>query len=130
LRRQLARLGIEGAHTRPRLEIIEDYARTLKRIGQNAASAAIDEWLAAHKGLVMLEYSGNKYGKWRRVDIESVWLGDRLANELTQPQLFAELTKMKCPRIKPDMGRPDLIFCLGIFQQELAEAKRAGAAAK
>jgi hypothetical protein len=79
----------------------------------------------------MLEYSSNKYdNKWRRVDIEAVLLGDRLANELSQKQLYTELEKIKCPRIKPDMGKPDLIFCLGIHQQEQLEAKRAEAAAK
>jgi hypothetical protein len=61
------------------------------------------------------------------VDIESLLLGDRLANELSQMQLYAELKKIKCPRIKPDMSKIDMLFCLGIFQQEQLEAKRAGA---
>ena len=52
----------------------------------------------------MLEYSSNKFGKWRRVDIHSVLIGDRLANELSQWELYAELKKMKCPRIADGMG--------------------------
>ena len=76
----------------------------------------------------MLEISSNRFGKWRRVDIESVLIGDRLANEMSLKQLYAELEKISCPRIKPDMGKHDLIFCLGIHQQELLEAKRAEAA--
>jgi prophage maintenance system killer protein len=48
------------------------------------------------------------------VDIESLLLGDRLANELSQMQLYAELKKIKCPRIKPDMSKIDMLFCLGI----------------
>lgn len=79
----------------------------------------------------MLEYSSNKFGKWRRVDIEAVQLRDgRLASELDQWKLYAELTKMKCPRITPGMGKPEMLFLLGIHQQELLEAKRAKAAAK
>jgi hypothetical protein len=79
----------------------------------------------------MLEISSNRYdNKWRRVDIESVMLGDRLANDLSRVQLFSELTKIQCPRIKPDMGKHDLLFCYGVHLQELAEAKRAEAAAK
>jgi hypothetical protein len=78
----------------------------------------------------MLEYSSNKYGKWRRVDIEALWLGDRLANDLSQQQLHAELTRIKCPRITQGMGKPEMLFALGVFQQEQVEAKRAEAAAK
>ena len=75
----------------------------------------------------MLEISSNRYGVWRKVDVESVWLGDRLANSVSLKQLYTELTAMKCPHIKPDMGKHDLIFCLGIHQQGLLEAKRAEA---
>ena len=75
----------------------------------------------------MLEYSTNKFGKWRRVDAHSVQLPDgRLANDLDQWALAAELKKMKCPRVTEGMGKPDLILLLGIHQQELLEEKRAG----
>jgi hypothetical protein len=49
LRRQLARLGIEGAHTRPKNEIVSAYVATLKRIHDDAGSAAVDAWLEQHK---------------------------------------------------------------------------------
>jgi hypothetical protein len=57
-------------------------------------------------------------------------IGDRLGFDLTQAQLFSELTKINCPRIMPDMGRHDLLFCYGVHLQELAERRRAEAAAK
>jgi hypothetical protein len=73
----------------------------------------------------MLEYSSNRYGKWRRVDIETVMLGDRLATDLNQWQLHAELKKMKLPRLTENMGKSEMIFLLGVHQQEMMEAKRA-----
>jgi hypothetical protein len=78
----------------------------------------------------MIEYSSNKYGKWRRVDIESLWLGDNLASDMTQQRLYAELTDAGVPRITKGMGKPDLLFCLGVHQQELVEAKREAGATK
>ena len=72
----------------------------------------------------MLEYSSNKFGKWRRVDIDSVMLGDRLANELNQWELYAALKKMKCPRVVEGQGKPEMLFLLGVHQQELLEKKR------
>jgi hypothetical protein len=73
------------------------------------------------------DYSSNKYGVWRRVDIEAVMLGDRLANDLNQWQLAAELKRLKVPRVTDGMGKSEMIFLLGIHQQEVLEAKRAEA---
>ena len=70
----------------------------------------------------MLEYSSNRYGKHRRVDISSVRIGNRLANDMSISELHAELQKIKCPRIVPGMPKPDMIFALGVFQQEQSEA--------
>jgi hypothetical protein len=54
----------------------------------------------------MIEYSSNKYGKWRRVDISALWLGDNLASDMTQQRLYAELTDAGVPRIAdPRVGR-------------------------
>jgi hypothetical protein len=50
LRTLLGRLGIEGAHTKPRVEIINAYAAKLKQIHDDAGSAAVDTWLEQHKG--------------------------------------------------------------------------------
>ena len=73
----------------------------------------------------VIEYSSNKYGRWRRVVISALWIADQLASEMTQQRLYAELTHIKCPRITREMGKPELLFCLGVHQQELVEAKRA-----
>ena len=54
-------------------------------------------------------------------------LGDRLANTLSQWELYAELTKIGCPRITQNMGKPEMLFLLGVHQQETLEAKRAEA---
>jgi hypothetical protein len=70
----------------------------------------------------VIEYSSNKFGTWRRVDIESLMLGDKRANDLPQHQLYALLKEADCPRINIDMGKPDLLFCLGVAQQEAQEA--------
>jgi hypothetical protein len=50
LRRQLCRLGIADSQPAPRLQIINAYAATLKRIHDDAGSAAVDAFLANHKG--------------------------------------------------------------------------------
>jgi hypothetical protein len=50
LRSMLGRLGVPDAHTAPRLQIIDSYARMLKRIHEDAGSAAVDAWLAGHRG--------------------------------------------------------------------------------
>jgi hypothetical protein len=43
LRRLLAPF-VEGAHTRPRLEIIADYAKELRRVYDTAGEAAVERW--------------------------------------------------------------------------------------
>ena len=78
----------------------------------------------------VIEYSSNKYGRWRRVDISALWIADQLASEMTQQRLYAELSHIKCPRISKEMGKPELLFCLGVHQQEQREAKRAAGAAE
>jgi hypothetical protein len=79
----------------------------------------------------MLEYLSNKYStKIRRVDIMAVRIGKRRAYDLEQHVLFAELQKIHPEAVKKfslnrDMAKPDLIFCLGVHQQELQEAEDA-----
>jgi hypothetical protein len=45
LRGQLAKLGIEGAHTKPRSQLVDAYAAMLKRIGDEGSAKAIDAFL-------------------------------------------------------------------------------------
>jgi hypothetical protein len=76
----------------------------------------------------MLQYSSNRYGKHRTVDIADLWLPDnRKASDMDQGKLFAELKKLGCPRVNQDMGRAELLFCLGVHQQEQREAARESA---
>jgi hypothetical protein len=73
----------------------------------------------------MLEVSSNKFGRWRRVDISDLWLTDgRNANSLNAWQLYDELAKVGCPNIARGMAKPDLLFALGVFQQDQREAAR------
>jgi hypothetical protein len=44
LRTLLGRLGIEGAHTKPRLEIISLYAAKLKQIHDAGGVSAVEAW--------------------------------------------------------------------------------------
>ena len=50
LRQQFHRLGIPGAHTRPRNEIIEDYFTLLRKVHDNASSLAVDAFLQKYRG--------------------------------------------------------------------------------
>jgi hypothetical protein len=73
----------------------------------------------------MLEYASNKFGRWRKVDIDGLWLADgRNANELNQWQLFAELKRLGVPHIKENMAKVDLLFLLGCHEQEVRESAR------
>jgi hypothetical protein len=73
----------------------------------------------------MIEVSTNKFGgRWRKVDIEDVWLDGRNAKEMNQWQLFAELQKLGVPHITKDTAKSDLIFLLGVFQQDEREKAR------
>jgi hypothetical protein len=49
LRGLFARLGIPDAFSRPRNELIGDYAAMLKRVGDEASRVAIDAWLIQHR---------------------------------------------------------------------------------
>ena len=44
------------------------------------------------------------------------------------PELYAELKRMKCPRITECVGKNEMIFLWWLHQQEVLEAKRAEAA--
>jgi hypothetical protein len=72
----------------------------------------------------MIEVSSNRYGRWRKVDISDLWLDGRNVNELNQWQLFAELEKLRVPHITKHTAKADLLFLLGIFQQDQREAAR------
>jgi hypothetical protein len=75
----------------------------------------------------VLEISSNKYGRWRRVDVESLYLEDgRNANDLTVWELQPLLEKLGVPHVKPGMAKPDLLFAFGIFQQDQRETARNG----
>ena len=51
LRPQLAKLGIRDAHTRPRDAIVEDYYQMMRKVHDEAGSAAVDAWLhQQHRG--------------------------------------------------------------------------------
>jgi hypothetical protein len=49
LRRQFGKLGIEGAHTKPRNQLVEAYAAMLKRIHDDAGRAAVDAFLQSKR---------------------------------------------------------------------------------
>jgi hypothetical protein len=75
----------------------------------------------------VLEISSNSVdGKFRRVDIHSLMIGDSLAHELSTPELHAALKKMGCPRISKDLGKQDVLFRYGVWLLERAEAVRNG----
>jgi hypothetical protein len=70
----------------------------------------------------VIQISSNKYGRWRQVDIESLYLEDgRNANDLTVWELQPLLEKQGIPHVKPGMAKPDLLFALGVFQQQQRE---------
>jgi hypothetical protein len=50
LRSQFDKLGIAGAHTKPRNQLVEAYAAMLKRIHDDAGRAAVDAFLQSKKG--------------------------------------------------------------------------------
>ena len=71
----------------------------------------------------MLEYSSNKFGRWRSVDIHNLFLEDgRNAHDLTVWELQPLLEKMGVPHAKPGVAKPDLLFAYGIYLQEKREA--------
>ena len=79
----------------------------------------------------MREFSTNKYGPWRRCNVETVLIGDRLACDYSQWELFTELKKRKTPRIgETCVGKDEMIFLFWLAQEEAREAKRAEAAAQ
>jgi hypothetical protein len=49
LRQQFAQLGIPGAHTRPRNEIVSDYYQMLRKIHDDAGSIAVDAFLQSKR---------------------------------------------------------------------------------
>jgi len=49
LRSIFDRLGIDRAHSRPRNELLADYERLLKRIGDEASAKAIDAFLKSKR---------------------------------------------------------------------------------
>jgi hypothetical protein len=49
LRRLFAGLGIEGAWTRPRNELVADYVRVLKKVFDTAGNAAVTAFLESKK---------------------------------------------------------------------------------
>jgi hypothetical protein len=49
LRTLLDKVGVKNAHTRPRNEIVADYAALLRRVHDDAGSKALDAWLENHR---------------------------------------------------------------------------------
>jgi hypothetical protein len=49
LRPILNKLGVAGAHTRPKNEIVADYVRMLRKIHDTAGSVAVETFLETHK---------------------------------------------------------------------------------
>jgi hypothetical protein len=50
LRRQLAKIGVEGAHSDGRHIIAARYAALLQKLRDDAGNAAVDTFLANHRG--------------------------------------------------------------------------------
>jgi hypothetical protein len=73
----------------------------------------------------MLEISSNKFGRWMRVDIHSLFLEDGTnLNDLTVWQLQPLLEKLGVPHAKPGVAKQDLLFAYGCWQQDQRETAR------
>jgi hypothetical protein len=62
-----------------------------------------------------------------RVDIHSVRIGNRLANDMPLEELHKEAKKLSVPRIRPEQGKQDVILRIGVWQLEQIEQAEAGA---